>query len=153
MTSSTAAWGRVRKMKAFSRMQESDFRPIVFNQAVTVAAGQTSSAQAQNFPGGAIILGICANCYVNAVAPATGQSSRNRQLFGLNFAYTNNESLTPGGPVNADALLGGGDDTIFPSRELIIAPNQAIQMQAANYTTSSLVIHVVYHCLVYRYAS
>lgn len=147
-----SAFSRLRKLKAFAQMSENDFRAINYCQIfASLASGATSQATGQNFPAGAIVLGITASAFVPSVAAATGQSNRNRQLFGLNFSYTNNESLTPGGPISADALLGGGDDTLFPCKELVIAPNQQITAQAQNFSTSVLSVHIVYHCLVYRY--
>ena len=83
----------------------------------------------------------------------SAQSGRNRQLFLLNFQFGNNESITPGGPFSADALLGGGESDIFPARELIVAPNQQIMCSVAQVTTGLLTVHVLYHCLVYRFAT
>lgn len=147
-------WMRLKRQAAYRKNNESDFRPMVYVQSFSPSPGGDAGAnQAMSFPGGAIILGITASCYVPTEAAATGQSSKNRQLFTLNFSYSNNESLTPGGPVLADVLLGGGDANQFPSRELVMAPNQQINCQVGNITNSAIVVHVAYHCMVYRYAS
>lgn len=149
----TQVWHRVRLNPAFKGMQESDFRPMVFNQIFTPAPGGAATAnQPQSFAGGAIILGIAASAYVPSGA-ASAQAGRNRQLFAIDFAYSNNEAITPGGPILADALLGGGESNIFPSRELLIAPNQQITCRVANVTTGSLTVHVAFHTMVYRYTS
>jgi hypothetical protein len=154
MINAAQAFQRIRKLKAFSKMQPTDFRAAYYAQTFTPASGGTPTAnQLQQFPGGAIILGITASAYVPGVAANGGQSARNRQLFSIDFSYSNNEALVIGGPVNADALLGGGDADVFPATELIMAPNQSINCRVANLTTGSLVVHVVYHCLVYRFAS
>lgn len=152
MLNASQVWNRIRKLPAFAQMRESDFRPLTYVQTFTPAAGTTTGSTAQSFPGGAIILGISAGAYVPTVA-AGGQGGRNRQLFVIDFNYSNNEALTPGGPVLADVLMGGGDADQYPSRELILAPNQTINCRVGNITTGALTIHVAYHCLVYRYAS
>lgn len=153
MLNATQVWQRLKKLEAFKNMQESDFRPLVYCQSFTPASGGAPTAPSpQVFPSGAIVLGITASAFVPAAA-ATGQANRNRQLFQIDFSFTNNESITVGGPVSADALLGGGDSDIFPSRELIIAPNQSINCRVANVTTGSLTVNVAYHVLAYRFAS
>lgn len=153
MTHAAQAWTRLRKLKAFAKMTEADFRPIVYAQLfAAIAAGATTSATSINFPGGAVILGITSSGYLDAVGVAA-QGFHNRQSYGLNFSYTNNETLTPGGPISADALMGGGDANLFPPRELIISPNQAITAQVKNFTNAVLQVHIAYHCLIYRYAS
>lgn len=153
MITATQAWQRLKTLAAFKSMKESDFRPIVYGQTFTPAAGGAATAsQAQLFPGGAIILAITASAFIPTVA-GTAQGNRNRQLFGIDFSFSNNEAIVIGGPLSADALLGGGDNDIFPSRELIIAPNQQIGTRVANYTTGALTVHVCFHCLIYRFAS
>lgn len=153
MITATQAWQRLKTLAAFKTMKESDFRPIVYTQTFTPASGGAATAsQAQLFPGGAIILGITASAFVPTAAIG-GQSNRNRQVFGIDFSFSNNEAIVVGGPISADALLGGGDSSIFPSRELIIAPNQQVGTRVANYTTGSLTVHVCFHCLIYRFAS
>lgn len=153
MVTIQAAWARLRKMRAFAKMREIDFRPITYFQLFAAITGQaTTAATAQNFPGGAVILGIAASGFLNNVGIAS-QGNRNRQSFGLNFSYTNNETLTPGGPGSADALLGGGEANIFPPRELIVSPNQAITCAVQNFTNAAMTVHVAYHCLIYKYAS
>lgn len=154
MINAAQAFQRLRKLKAFAKMQPTDFRSALYVQTFTPAAGgQVSANQLQQFPGGAIILGITASAYVPGAAAADGQSPRNRQLFSIDFSYSNNEALVIGGPALADALLGGGDADVFPPTELVMAPNQSINCRVANLTTGSLTVHVVYHCLVYRFAS
>ncbi len=153
MLNAQQVFNRVKKYKAFASMKESDFRPLVYTQIHTPASGGTPTAfVGQKFPGGAIILGITASAYVPTAA-ATGQGNRNRQLFLIDFQYTGGEALVVDGPVMADALLGGGENDVFPLRELVIAPNQQINCRVANITTGSLTVHVAYHCLVYRFAS
>jgi hypothetical protein len=148
-----AAWARLKKLQAFAKMREIDFRPIVYAQLfANLASAATSAATAINFPGGAVILGITSSGYLTGVA-ISAQGNRNRQSYGLAFSYTNQESLTPGGPISADALLGGGESNLFPPRELVISPNQAITCQVANFTNATLQVHVAYHCLIYKYGS
>lgn len=153
MINASQAIQRIRKLDAFKRMKDTDFRSLIFAQTFTPAAGgEPSASTPQSFPGGAIVLGITASAYVPAVA-ATAQSNRNRQLFAIDFAFSNQEAIVIGGPVIADALLGGGEQNIYPSAEMILAPNQSIGCRVANLTTGALTVHVVYHCLVYRFAS
>lgn len=149
-----AAWARLKRLAAFKGMNESDFRPMVYIQTFTPAPGGDSGAnQVQSFPGGAVLLGITASAYIPTEPGNTGQSGNNRQLFTLNLTYQNQEAITPNGPVLADALLGGGDANLFPSRELVMAPNQGINCAAGNITSGAIVVHVAYHCMVPRYAS
>jgi hypothetical protein len=153
MINAQQAFHRVKALEAFRHMNESDFRALTYNQIFTPAAGGVPTAiTPQPFPGGAIILGITASAYVPG-AVATGQGGRNRQLFLIDFAFSNNEAIVVGGPVIADALLGGGESDIFPSKEMVLNPNQSIGCRTANITTGSLIVHVVYHALIYRFAS
>jgi hypothetical protein len=153
MINATHALQRIKRLAAFKHMEPTDFRTALFGQVFTPAAGGVPTAnQAQPFPGGAIVLGITASAFVPGVGP-TGQGGRNRQLFTIDFAYSNNESLLINGPLLADAVLGGGEQDIFPATELIMAPNQMINCRVGNVTTGLLTVHVVYHTLVYRFAS
>lgn len=153
MINATQALQRLKRLAAFRDMEPTDFRSALYGQIFTPAAGGTPTAnQLQQFPGGAIILGITASAFVPGVGP-TGQGGRNRQLFSIDFAYSNNEALLIGGPLLADAVLGGGDADVFPPTELVMAPNQSLNCRVANLTTGSLTVHVVYHTLVYRFAS
>jgi hypothetical protein len=152
MINASQALQRIKRLAAFKKMEPTDFRTALFGQVFTPAAGGAPTAnQPQQFPGGAIVLGITASAFVPGVA-ATAQGNRNRQLFAIDFAYTNNEALLIGGPLVADAVLGGGDADVFPATELVMAPNQSINCRVANLTTGALTVHVVYHTLVYRFA-
>jgi hypothetical protein len=154
MISARAALQELKRLEAFARYTDQDFRPMVYVQKFAgVAAGATSAATQQQFSNGAIILGVTANCYVAGAAAATGQSANNRQLFGLGFAFSTGDAIVPGGPVQADILLGSGEDTIFPSRAIPIAPNQSLTATVENLTSSILTVHIAYHCLVYRFAA
>lgn len=161
-----------------------DFRPIHYNQIFSnIAAGTTTAATLRDFPGGAFVLGITASAVIpvvlkadqyyadGAAAPLDSTIDRlksntpgNRDLFALDFSYTNDEQLTPGGPIMADALLGSGRGTEFPARELMIDPAQGILARAQNLITTQLVsgaaaaagvqfpmtVHVCYKCMVPR---
>lgn len=150
MLNSQQVWLRVRKLRAFSQLNEFDFRPVYYKQAFAPAAGVTTAYSPQDFPNGAIIIGITAAAHVAGAAPATGQSAANRQLFGIDFQFSNTDAIVVNGPVNADALLGGGENNIFPAREIIIPPGSKVNCRVENYTNAALVIHVVYHALAYR---
>ena len=143
---------RVTKLDAFKKMKESDFKLVVYNQDFTPAAGGVPTISTpQAFANGAIILGItAAACVPNSATLPTGN---NRQAFKVDFSYTGGEALVVGGPVFADALLGGGDQNIFPLKELILAPTQAILARVANMTSGLLSVGIAYHCLTYRFAS
>lgn len=144
-------WQRLRLQDAFKGMSENDFREAIFVQKfANIAAQQVTAVAPQSFPGGAVILGITATGFKGNVA-LTAQGGNNRQCFGLGFAYTTNEALVINGPVAADALLGGGDSNIFPSKEILMSANQALQVVAENYTSDLLTVHIAYHCLVYRF--
>jgi hypothetical protein len=75
-------------------------------------------------------------------------------LFALSFQYSGDEVITPGGPVLAEALLGSGSDTIFPGREIIVPPSQALLCSVQSYAIAPpLNVHVVYHAMVPRVAN
>jgi hypothetical protein len=163
-----------------------DFRSLHYNQIFSaVAQGTTSATTLQTFPSGAFVLGISASANVpilvkrdqyyadGAAVPLDVTIDRlksstpgNRDLFGIDFAYTNDEQLTPGGPAIADALLGSGSGTEYPARELIIDPSQGILCRVQNLITAQTIdnlsgslptgisfpitVHVVYKCMVPR---
>lgn len=143
------------------------FRPISYSQFFSgVAAagtpgqyGTASGPTNQSFPAGAVILGITAAAYQNSTTTgsftyAPSMTPGKRDLFGLLFSYSGDEQITPGTtPVQAEALLGSGSGTIFPQRELIIAPSQAILTTvAALCPAPTLSVTVVFHCMVPRAA-
>jgi hypothetical protein len=151
MINATQALHRVRQLEAFRHLKDTDFRPLTFVQIFTPATGAAPSASTpQNFPGGAIILGITASGFVPGATPS---ANRARQLFAIDFSFSNQEAIIVGGPVQADALLGGGESNIFPSKEMVMAPNQQVACRVANLTDGPLTVHVCYHTLVYRFAS
>lgn len=144
------------------------FRPISYSQLFTgVAAASTpgtygtqSGPTNQSFPAGAVILGITAAAYQNSTTTgaftyAPSFTPGKRDLFGLLFQYTGDEQITPGNsPVLAEALLGGGSDTIFPQREIMIAPSQGILTTvAALCPAPALTVTVVFHAMVPRAAA
>jgi hypothetical protein len=135
------------------------FRPLVFGQSFTLAAGTTSAPTNQPFPMGAIILGITASAFqgvtgVAAYANVPSFSWGRRDLFDLAFSYSGDENLTPGGPIRAEALLGGGFATIFPGRELLIAPSQNILATVRNRAVApDLIVDIAYHTMVPRAVS
>ena len=157
------------------KLQVSDFRYIAYCQQFNnvtagtvvggasptspVTPGTASGPALQNFPNGGIVLGITAaavqaQTVTSAFQYAPSNNSGRRDLFALNFQYTNDEVITPGGPIIADALLGSGEDTIFPAREIIIPPSQGILTTAQSYTINPpLNVHVVYHTMVPRVAN
>jgi hypothetical protein len=153
MISASQAFTQAKQLKAFQGMEESDFRAANFVQKFNPpAGGATTPFSGRPFPNGALVRGITASAYVPGAAAADGQSNKNRQLFEIDFAYTGGEAIVIDGPVMADALLGGGDGSDFPGKLLIIAPNQIINCRVGNLTIGALTVHVVYHCLVYRFA-
>lgn len=153
MLNAREVFSRVKRLKAFKDMEESDFRSLYYKQEFTPAAGGAPTVQqGQSFPNGGIVLGITASAFIPNAAPLA-TSGRLRHLFQIDFSYTGNEALVVNGPVTADSLMGGGDSDLFPLRELILAPNQQILCRTANNTNGALTVHVIYHTLVYRLAS
>lgn len=156
-------------------MKISDFRYLAYCQAfnsvaagtvtggasptTSITAGQPSGPSLQTFPTGGIILGITAAAQqaqttTNSFQYAPWSSPGKRDLFALSFQYTNDEVITPGGPVLAEALLGGGIDTIFPAREIVIPPSQGLLCTVQSYAISPpLNVHVVYHTMVPKVAN
>jgi hypothetical protein len=154
MISIERAWPRVRELPQFKNFRLSDFRTLTFGQQMPVGVAPAAvGPTTQNFPGGAIILGVSASAVPGPLAPAAADAFLYRKTFGITFGYTNGESLTPGGPIMADALMGGGDGTVWPTKEIVVAPNQGIQATVANFCTTALLVHIAYHCLVWRSAS
>lgn len=151
MISIERAWPRVRAFPQFRNFQLSDFRTMTFGQSFTVAGSAVVGPTTQNFPGGAIILGVTADATQSAAGGL--DNFLNRKSFGITLNYTNGESLTPGGPIIASALLGDGDGTVWPTKEIVVAPNQGIQATITNFSSTSLLITLAYHALVWRTAS
>jgi len=146
-------FSRLKKLPAYQNKKESDYSSQVFVQRFFPAAGGAPTAfDARPFPIGAIVLGITASAFVPGAA-ATGQSERNRQLFAIDFAYQGGDAIVLDGPVQADALLGGGEENIFPAKEMIIKATQSLQCRVANLTTGALTVDVAYHCVVDRSAA
>jgi hypothetical protein len=156
MINPSAAWSRLINIPMFRGMKLEDFRPITFGQIFSLTTGQTLGPVRRDFPGGIIILGISAGSVADDggtpdayVADATGS----RAAFALSMSYTNDEQITPGGPIQAEALLGGGASTQFPPREIVVAPSQGINVTAENLTSTQILVHIAYHGLVWRFAS
>ena len=150
MLNPTQVLQRLKLRPAWKGKTEIDFRILVYAQIFNPPAGAAPTANsAMMFPDGAAVLGITASAFVPTVA-ATGQGSRNRQLFLIDFAFVNNDAIVVGGPIMADALLGGGESDIFPAQEIVVGPSQQINCRVANLTTGALTVHVAYHCLVPR---
>lgn len=176
------AFERSRESKEFQKyfssgraLKMSDFRYLGYGQqfnsiaAGTLTGGATPSTSItpgaatgpiqQNFPAGGIILGITAGCVqpqttTSAFQYAPSASPGRRELFALSFQYSGDEIITPGGPVLAEALLGSGEDTIFPGREIIVPPSQSILATVQSYTIAPpLTVHIVYHTMVPRVAA
>lgn len=163
--------------------KKQDFRALTYVQTFSnIALAATTANQLQTFPSGAFVLGICAAAVLpkitkadqyyadGAAAPLDTTIDRgfattpgNLDLFGLSFQYTNDEIITPGGPISAAALLGP-TGTLFPARELIIDPSQGILASAQNLISFQLIsgaasatgitfpitVHVGYTCMVPR---
>lgn len=154
MISFNAAWERLKLLPMFKKMSPSDFRPIVFPLVQTVAGSATIGPIKRDFPGGAIILGVTASATQSgAPAVVTTQADGLRSQFALDMAYSNDEQIVPGALLSAEALLGAGKETQFPPRELVCAPTQGINVRFQNLTSTSLLIHLGFHCMVWRFAS
>jgi hypothetical protein len=176
------AFERCRDSKQFNsyfsfgrQLQASDFREVAYAQqfnsvgvgsvtggatpSTAITAGTPSGPTLMNFPNGGIILGITAACVqsqttTNTFLYAPSYSPGRRDLFALNFQYTGDEIITPGGPVLAEALLGSGIDTIFPAREIIIPPSQGLLATVVSYAVAPpLNVHIVYHAMVPKVVS
>lgn len=165
------AYERIRGTPEFAKyfgkqLPMGGFRFLAYSQLFTgVAAsgtagtyGATSGPTQQNFPSGAVILGITAAGF--AVQQAAGvanyapsQSAGRRDLFGLSIQYTGDEQITPNGMTLAEALLGSGYDTIFPAKEILMPPSKGLLVSTAllsGATVGAMTVQVVYHCMVPR---
>lgn len=152
--------GRLLPMGAFRYLAYSQQFVGVAGSGTAGVFGTQSGPLTQNFPSGAVILGISASAYEAQQAHAAADyapsfSPGRRDLFGISFQYTNDEQITPNGLTMAEALLGSGSENIFPAKELLIPPSQAILCAVAALVPSTLpnlTINVVYHCMVPRSA-
>lgn len=150
-----ASFGGQASIDAFRFIAYSQLFSSVAATGTTGVYGTASGPTLQAFPSGAIVLGITAaamqaQTVTTAYQYAPSFSPGRRDLFGLSFAY-NDESLTPGGPIMAEALLGSGQDTIFPGKELVMGQNQGLLTSVASLSVApTLSVTVVYHCMVPR---
>jgi hypothetical protein len=155
MLNVSQVWSRVRKLPDFKGVKESDLRHSVYDQIFTPPDDQTITAFSPRvFPVGGIVIGINASATIPGVS-AAGQCANNRQAFALDFQYTGGEALTVDGPICADALMGSGEMSQYPAKELILPTNQQIKCRAQNLIGASapgMLIHVAYHLLTWRYA-
>jgi hypothetical protein len=132
------------------------FRPIVYPQRIIVGAAASAPPTAQNFPAGAVILGITSAAY--QAQTATGAftyepwaTEGRRDLYALQFQYSGDEQIVAGATLNADALLGSGGGTQFPPREILMPPSQALLATVQNFTVApDLTVDIGYHCMVPR---
>lgn len=159
----TQYFGKLLGMDKFRFLAYSQQFVSVLGSPIPGTFGPVSGPLQQNFPSGAVVLGITAAAYeqqqlANAgvlnVSPS--YSSGRRDLFGLSFQYTGDEQITPNGLTMAEPLLGSGYDTIFPSKELLIPPSQGILCAVASLIPTALPtlsVQVVYHCMVPRHAN
>lgn len=143
------AFARLKTLPMFARMQLRDFRSLVLGQRFTLASAATSSPSPQSFPGGGIILGIEADANV---VGAANNGFDYRKGFAVSFDYSGGESLTPGGPILASALFGPGE-SLFPRKEILVAPTQTINATVRNLTSDTIEVHLAYHALVWRFAA
>jgi hypothetical protein len=114
--------------------------------------GQIVGPLNQNFPSGAVILGITASAWQNYEACSDATPGR-RDRFALAFSYSGDEQITANGLTLADSLLGSGWETIFPGKELMIPPSQSILVSGASLVPTvqpPLTAHVTFHCMVPR---
>jgi hypothetical protein len=155
MVSIERAWARVQAQIKAGNLDEykgvslEQLRFLVFGQTLVVSAAVgTVGPVANQFPEGAIILGITATSFTTT--PAANNAFLMRKGFALSFAFAGGDSITPGGPITAEALLGTGEQSIFPSKELIIRPAQSILATGQNLTSDNITIEIAYHSLVRR---
>ena len=145
-------------MGAFRFLSYSQRFEGVVGSATAGTPGTQSGPTAQNFPSGAIILGITAGAYQaqqseGAADYAPSVNVGRRDLFCLAFQYSGGEQITPNGLTMAEALLGGGYDTIFPAKEIMVPPSQTLLCSVAALFPSTLpniAVHVCYHAMVPR---
>ena len=140
-----------------------------------------------NFAVGAVILGISAaaikpqrianNGGAIAFTYGPSRSPGNRDLFSLNLTFADttpivgsnpiseivsnpNAPIITAPPIAADALMGNGEDTDTPARELFVAPGLAINVSVSSLVlpdsapaspslaAPNLTVHLVFHCMI-----
>ena len=142
-------WNRLKSNPAYKGLQLSSFRTLTYSQQFnSVGPNSTIQPQPQTCPGGGIILGITASAVTHNVA--LGAPGRSRVGFRLQFAFSGGEQIAT--LSSAEALLGSGENCIFPSKEIVVPPTQVILCGVQNITSDTLDIDVVYHSLVWRFA-
>lgn len=160
--SKTAAFksyfGGVKPIDAFRLLTYSTQFPSVAAASTAGSYGAVSGPSTVTFPSGAIILGITASAFQAQTVTTNFQyapqgSEGRRDMFGIAVQYTGDEQITPNGLVCADALLGSGVDTIFPAREIMMPPSQALSISVASMAIApTLSITVAFHAMVPRAA-
>ncbi len=160
------AYERVSKtpmfLKFFGQAGMPDFRYMAYNTILPDMTpgnavdggefGQVVGPINQQFPAGAVVLGITSAGWQNDCDPTT-QGRRDR--YGLAFQYSGNELITGNGITMAETLLGSGRETIFPGKELLIPPSQTILVSGASLcpvASKNITAHVTFHCMVPRAA-
>lgn len=143
-----------------------------------------------DFPIGAVILGISsAAISAQRIVQVAGGAATNfpyapdmnngrKDMFILDIEYTDGDPITAQNPIAetvfdpnfpaisappfmADALMGGGDDTEMPAREVYVAPGLGLLVRvrslllptfingvSSNNTTPNLTVHLVFHCMI-----
>lgn len=147
--------------------------------AATIAGafGVVVGPNLQAFPSGGVVLGITAGCLMaqqGSVYPPSMSFGR-RDLFALSVQYADGELVTPlnnvtvgaqpllipalaagfrsnpRGLANAEALLGSGEETVFPAKEILVTPGNGLMFAVASQSTLlPISVHVVCHAMVYR---
>jgi len=152
------AFGGQKSAEAFRFMSLAQQFTSVAATSTPGTYGTPNGPTMQSFPSGAVVLGITAAAMqaqttAGAFQYAPSYSPGRRDLFGLSFSYTD-EQLTVGGLIQAESLLGSGEDTIFPAKELMMGQNQGLLCSVASLTVApTLSVTVVYHCMVPRDAA
>lgn len=143
-----------------------------------------------DFPIGAVILGISSGSIVaQRIVQVQGGAATNfvygigggdgrRPLFLVDLEYSDGDPITSQNPIPetvfdpnvafqaappymADALMGGGDDSEMPGRELYVAPGLSLQVRVRSLVTPSFIttsssvpvtpnsnVHLVFHAMV-----
>lgn len=140
-------WQRVSQAPALRGRNISDFiyQGLVLNLSLTT--GAVASNQTQNFPSGAIILGVGAAAQVASQA-ATQTYRPGLDLFSVAIDYqTGGRSIVGTAQGIGSAVFGPYGDQ-FPRKEILVPTNATLVYSVTNLTTSTITVSFVHHCLV-----
>ncbi len=140
-------WARISRRPEFVGKKLDQFGVQTVNLRYDgLTSGEVVSNQTQNFPNGAIILGICGAAALLAQA-ATPALSSGLGMFALQMQFQQQRSVIGQVAGIASSVFGVYNDQ-FPAVELLVPTNGILLYTFENLTSSTISITIAHHCLV-----